>query len=407
LTRKVYIRPVPAQDTPVEQWHVECLVTDEQGDTGQVKQSQFAELKNELKNVKLVLIIPAEQVLLLPSVMLPGKNLARIKQALPFALEDQVIGDIDEQYFVLGPRLSEQQYAVAVVEKAYLENLLDRLRSLQVYPDVVLPESLLIPLHEGKKTVVEDGDRVIVRTSKFHGFACDKENLQFMLNSLAEGNAETVESVMVYGSQAGIAGELSGYQCEQQPVPNKLISLLYHDTGTGLNLLPARYVRREKFDKKLRPWLPAAAMLLIWLVVQLTVQVYDFVRLKKQDLVLQQSLEKIYRQTFPGARKIVNVEVQMRQRLEELRKRSGKTESGFTEMLARSAPVLQQTPGLILNALRYQQGQMDIELEVRDLNSLEQLKEKLIKTGNWQVEIQSASSSENKVQGRIQVRSTG
>jgi type II secretory pathway component PulL len=97
----------------------------------------------------------------------------------------------------------------------------------------------------------------------------------------------------------------------------------------------------------------------------------------------------------------------MRQRLEELRKRSGKTESGFTEMLARSAPVLQQTPGLILNALRYQQGQMDIELEVRDLNSLEQLKEKLIKTGNWQVEIQSASSSENKVQGRIQVRSTG
>ena len=147
-------------------------------------------------------------------------------------------------------------------------------------------------------------------------------------------------------------------------------------------------------------------MILIWAAVQLSMHIYDYARLKKQDVVLQQSLEKIYRQTFPDARKIVNVEVQMRQRLEDLRKRRGKAESGFTEMLVRSAPVLQRAPGLKLHALRYHDGRMDLELEVRDLNSLEQLKENLIKTGNWQVEIQSASSAENKVQGKLQVRSS-
>ena len=96
----------------------------------------------------------------------------------------------------------------------------------------------------------------------------------------------------------------------------------------------------------------------------------------------------------------------MEQRLNELRKRSGKMESGFTEMLVRSAPILKQAPKLKLQALRYHDGQMDLELEISDLNSLEQLKEKLINIGGWKVEIQSASATEGKVQGKLQVRST-
>jgi general secretion pathway protein L len=195
-------------------------------------------------------------------------------------------------------------------------------------------------------------------------------------------------------------------ECEQHDLSDTLISLLYHDSAQELNLLPKQFVHKEKFDKKFKQWLPAAAMLLVWVVIQLSTQVYDYYQLKKQDIALRASLEKIYRQTFPDAKRIVNVEVQMRQRLKELREQSGKAESGFTEMLVKSAPVLQKSPGLKLQSLRYHDGRMDIELEIRDLQGLEQLKEKLSRTGNWEVEIQSASSTENKVHGRLQVRSS-
>ena len=79
--------------------------------------------------------------------------------------------------------------------------------------------------------------------------------------------------------------------------PSTLVSLLYHDSAKELNLLPKQFVRRDKFDKKLKPWIPAAAMLTIWFVIHLSVQVYDYYQLKKQDAALQTSLEKIYRQT--------------------------------------------------------------------------------------------------------------
>jgi len=405
LTGKVYIRPQPGDYASADQWPVQGLFTNSQDQTGKVKEGTFSQLKADMLGAELVLILPAEQVLLL-SVQLPGKNVTRLKQALPYALEDQLISDIDEQFFVMGPKLDEKRYAVAVINKAYLENILDSLKQIGIYPNKVLPESLLLPLHEGEITAVEDGERIIVRTGRYSGFACDATNLDVMLSNVTNETNEKINKIVFYGTINNLPDKFEDIQCEQHDLPHKLMSLLYHDSVAGIDLLPGHYIHREKMDKKLKQWLPAAAMVLIWAAVQLSIQVFDYARLKKQDIVLQQSLEKIYRQTFPDARKIVNVEAQMRQRLDDLRKRRGKSESGFTEMLVRSAPVLQRTPGLKLHALRYNDGRMDLELEVRDLNSLEQLKENLIKTGNWQVEIQSASSVENKVQGKLQLRSS-
>ena len=210
--------------------------------------------------------------------------------------------------------------------------------------------------------------------------------------------------MIFYGSPGLLDIADSNVEFEQRETPNAMVSLLYNDMANDLNLLPKQFVHREQFDKKIKQWIPAAAMFLIWIIIHMSVQVYDYYQLKKQDVVLQASLEKIYRQTFPDAKRIVNVEVQMRQKLKELRKQSGKADSGFTEMMVKSAPVLRKSPGLKLQSLRYHDGKMDIDLEIKDLQSLEQLKENLIKTGNWEVDIQSASSAENKVQGRLQVR---
>ena len=46
-------------------------------------------------------------------------------------------------------------------------------------------------------------------------------------------------------------------------------------------------------------------------------------------------------------------------------------------------------------------GQMEILLETPDLQSLENLKNRLSDAVPWNVELKSANSSENKVQGRI------
>ena len=379
-------------------------MTDANESTGKVKQGSISLLAKELSGADLVLIIPSEQVLLLP-VHLPGKNSARLKQALPYALEDQLVSDIEDQYFILGPKIREQTYAVAVTEKSCLDSMLTALKEAGIYPKIVLPESLLLPFSESTLTLLEVDSHIIVRSGAYSGFSCDKDNLSLVIKSLLEDPDQDIQKIVVYGSTEFLNDIAGDVELEQRETPHAVISLLYNEMASDLNLLPRQFVHREQLDIKLKQWLPAAAMLLVWMVIQLSVQVYDYYRLNKQDTALQASLEKIYRQTFPDSKRIVNVEVQMRQKLEDLRKQSGKAESGFTEMIVKSASVLQKSPGIKLQSLRYHDGRMDIDLEIKDLQSLEQLKEDLIKTGNWEVDIQSASSADNKVQGRIQVRS--
>ncbi|MEJ2142145.1 MAG: type II secretion system protein GspL [Gammaproteobacteria bacterium] len=399
------MRPQVDFSVPADQWNAECLLTDEHETTGKVKQGPISVLKGELADVEPVLIIPSEQVLI-TSVHLPGKNPARLRQALPYALEDQLISDIENQYFILGPKTREKTYAVAVVEKAYLDSILTALNEAGIYPGSVFPESLLLPFSESSLTLIEDNNRIIVRYGLYNGFACDRDNLELIIKSLLDDESQDVKKIIFYGATDVLSELERPVEYEQHDFPRTIISLLYHDSVKELNLLPRQFVHREKLDKKLKQWLPAAAMLVAWIVIQLSVQVYDYYQLKKQDRVLQASLEKIYRQAFPESKRIVNVEVQMRQKLKELREKSGRAQSGFTEMMVKSAPILKKAPGLKLQSLRYHDGRMDIDLEIRDLQSLEQLKENLIKAGNWEVEIQSASSAENKVQSRLQVRSS-
>jgi len=103
----------------------------------------------------------------------------------------------------------------------------------------------------------------------------------------------------------------------------------------------------------------------------------------------------------------VNASLQMKQKLKELRKQTGKSQTTMSEMLAVAAPILMGAEGLKINNLRYQDGKMDLELELKDLQSLDAVKEKLAQKQDWKVEIQSASSRKDKVESRLQIRSVG
>ena len=70
-------------------------------------------------------------------------------------------------------------------------------------------------------------------------------------------------------------------------------------------------------------------------------------------------------------------------------------------MLAKVAPVFANSKGVTAQHLRFQTGQMEILLETPDLQSLEALKNRLSDAVPWEVELKSANSTENKVQGRI------
>jgi general secretion pathway protein L len=125
------------------------------------------------------------------------------------------------------------------------------------------------------------------------------------------------------------------------------------------------------------------------------------VSLQQQSAELEQQITQVFQQTFPDVKRIVNPASQMRNRVAELRGKDRGSGPDFSQMLAKVAPVVANTKGVNAQHLRYQLGQMEILLETPDLQSLEDLKNRLSDAVPWEVELKSANSIENKVQGRI------
>ena len=59
-----------------------------------------------------------------------------------------------------------------------------------------------------------------------------------------------------------------------------------------------------------------------------------------------------------------------------------------------------------LQNLRYRQGELELELELADLPTLDSLKASLQQRG-LEVEIRNASSRDNRVEGRVAIREMG
>lgn len=362
-------------------------------------------------NAQVIVTIPSEHVLLL-DVTVPGRNRQRLHNAVPYAVEDQLIDDVDGLHFALSPQAINNQYTVAVIDREKFIAWQKLLEDAGLHPHVMLPDALSLAHKEQNWTVLDTGEKQFVCAERYHGFVAYKESIQTLLAvSLREAKQKPhlIEVKVPLKGGADWPESIEDTPVvtkEYEQEPTVLLACDY-DALTSINLLQGEFSRRENISKHFRPWYGVAALLAVWLVWQGGLNVFQYYQLTAQNKAMKKQIEQVYRKTFPGSRRVVNASLQMKQKLKALRKQSGKSTTTMSEMLAVAAPILMSAQGLKINNLRYQDGKMDLELELKDLQSLDKLKEKLAQRQDWKVEIQSASSRKDKVESRLQIRNIG
>jgi general secretion pathway protein L len=129
--------------------------------------------------------------------------------------------------------------------------------------------------------------------------------------------------------------------------------------------------------------------------------------LKAESARLQAAIAATYRQAFPESRRLVNPKAQMEQGLAELRRRAQADAGGLPSLLTHAARALGEVPAVELKGLQYQQQEMDLTLQAPDLASLEEIRNRLSRTGAVQAELRSASTGSRQVEGQLRVRGVG
>jgi len=390
---------------------VEMTVAWQTGDTDAAR-GTLNEAARVTQGRRTVVVVPGQDVLLTAAIV-PTRNRQRIATALPFLLEDQLANDVDALHFAVGQRAADGTVPAAVVAHNRMTAWLEALRAAGIEPDAMVPDVLAIPCNPAGWTVVREAHATLVRTGRESGFTAENENYAlFVQAALSSEDTPAPETVHLYDFRGEYAAEESdpfddaGIAVETPRDAAGIIELLARQSNevATVDLLQGRYSHREQLGKVLRPWWPAAALLAGVALIHGATRATDYFKLSNEAERRSAAIEGIYRETFPDARRIVDVRAQMEDKLATLRAGGSVSADNFLDLLGSAAASLHQAPGLEVQRLSYRDGHLDLAVTAGDLQGIDALKQHLATNARLEAEIQSATSRDGKVEARLQVK---
>jgi len=319
MARRLFLQ-LPADDETNSRWLLQD--TAEPAATCTVHEG-MEEASLQATGCQVIVIVSGVNVVL-TGAHLPTRNRQRIRSALPFMLEDQLAQEIEQLHFAIGQREADGQVNAAVVERRHIAAWLARLRAYDIEPDIIVPDILCLPWTAGHWSLLRENAMALLRTASQRGVAVDDDNLGEMFAILLAdtGEKQDIQTVDDYTREAPplslpetIADNI---ECNRHDAPQQdTLALLatHYDDSSAINLLQGDFSRREQFEKLWRPWRPALAILLAIILISAVLTATDYIHFRKEQQQLATTIKKIYLDSFPDARRVVNPRVQMSRRL--------------------------------------------------------------------------------------------
>ena len=350
-------------------------------------------------NRRIVLLVPSSDVRL-THVTVPAKQLTKVLQATPYALEDQMAVDVETLHFALGPHQADGSYPVAVVAKARMNEWLAPLREHGLQVEAVVPETLCLPATElDHWSALAEPGHITVRTATYAGFGCLSDDLPMFLDMASPDQKIPLRIII----PRNFEGDLTQLQWPVELLPGfaePLEALLQnYQPARTINLLQGDYAQNVGIQRHLQPWrvaaaLAAALLALVW--INHGVQAFKLGReLRLQD---ERNVQR-YQQIFPSETRIVDLAAQTEQHLTG----TGGKQGDFNSLLASLAGALSATPGLNLQSVQFREGALFVSLTGTDLQQLETLRTSFGRQHSVSLDVQSANAGADGVQIRLKL----
>jgi general secretion pathway protein L len=362
-------------------------------------------------------------------VVLPAASPARMRQMLPFSLEDSLADDIDDLAFAVGPR-DGAAVAVAVIAKERLEQWLAALAAAEVVPSAVCSEAEGVPESAGTATVVLEGPRALCRRAGEPPLAFEGLDLASVLELVlprsdqsggeddeardeepAPSDAATatpIDKVLVYFDEAARAlhahdlarlDEL-GPQAEKRfmadgTLPHLAATLAQHP---GTNLLQGAYAPKSNWAALARPWQLAASLAGVALLLTVVLQAAGYVSLRREDATLTEAVSAGC-QRLVGTDRLAACRADVQARLRSIG--AGGGGETFLPMMIAVAESL--GPAMQLSGLNFRNGVLTLEVPSASVDALDRFTTAVGQTGRFAATLERTTAETSSIQ--VQERS--
>jgi len=340
-------------------------------------------------------------------ITLPTRSRAKILLALPYALEDQLLGEPESLYFTYR-NLPDGSLAVAVTAQERFQGWLAAFKAAGLHLASLCPVTLKPPLEEGCWSIGFDADEVYVRSAELAGFACPLSPAAppaALTAALREARAQgqAPRELIVFNPPPQFERDA---WAEALGVPlNVREQELWPAPGAApFNLLQRDFAPSGELRQSLRAMRPAAIMLGVWLIAVLGLNLWQWWSLAGSQRAARAEMTELFKKSFPEAKTVVDPVLQMDRNLAILQANSGKiASSDMLSLLSKVAALLQGNPQTKLRGLQYGDGALTLDLNFPDFQMMEVMKNAMATRG-LQVEVLSANSRGTGVDTRLRLK---
>ncbi|SMN13703.1 hypothetical protein BHECKSOX2_826 [Bathymodiolus heckerae thiotrophic gill symbiont] len=255
-------------------------------------------------------------------VELPKMNLTKAKKAIPFLLEDVLLDDIETlDFFVQKTTDAPNFYDVIVIEKQIMKRLQEKIEQAQLEIERCVIDFMLLPNEQGKMHYLEDKQGVLFRFGEFLGGRMDKT----LFDDLPK---------------------------DKYQLTNATIAVKH---TRKINLLDVDWLKN--WEKLLHQWrfsITIVLSLMVLMPIQLAVDNYY---LNQQIQMQQNNNQNTFKKLFPEVRRIVDLPVQIKQKLNQANSYKTRSDDDLLSKLT-----LETKPKAMIKQLKFNQKTLTLTL---------------------------------------------
>jgi len=366
--------------------------------------ANWADEQADLSQVRLVL---AAQNYSTHWLMMPGVSGRNLAKALPFALEESLIDDV-EDYLIVPAGKQDKHVRAYAVAKDLVERLIQECELHHVQVRELIPESQLLPKQDLMRRFA-DGWQIIL-PGTFEGWVQDTALTPILEDILQDHKSEKLDiwapaldqaQLLKTNLDTGFDGSFAAIDISATDGNQHVEANL---DAKHANLLVGDFqVREIKEDKPAAWWRSIAALAAVWLVFSAVYLFIDNSALAQKEKQVRQASVDLYKKLFPGER-VRSLDRQLREKLA-----GGGSESsdGFISLINTTSRIyaakgLQKS--VKLQSIRFNDrlNELVVEVKAGKLGELQTFKQALEQEG-LTAEVASATNDKDGVKGRLKI----
>jgi general secretion pathway protein L len=375
---------------------------------GSIGRGSLAAAAAALQGRRCCVLVPAVDVTSTQA-ELPVAGQTRLRQIVPFSLEESLADDIEHLSFAIGARRASGGTPVAVVAKQTMERWLAELRAAGIAPQTVCSEADGVPDVPSTLVLLLEAGRIYGRYADRAPFVIEGLTLRQTIELVrAPEEQPTERHLLIYADPAErdrVRNELETLGADFSSIDVKvaadgvfpqLAATLAQRPGT--NLLQGAYAPKSNWVAFARPWRFAATLLVAALALLLISQGAAYWQLRRTDRELADVVSASCQRVVGDARASA-CQRTVQQRL-GASAASSSSEDFLTTLAAIAAA---RDPEMRIDALSYRNRVMDLQLVAASVPALDEFARGLKQTKRFDAEIQAANQRDTGTEGRVRV----